>query len=184
MAMNKLMDKGPFSRFRVPLDDILPFLKQDNGGVVLPTGHPSRRFRSHQGFYLTQAFFDCFIRRLQLPTRPSIPKEQSLFVWQLQEDCQWSAVMRHFDGSRQPVPWWVIQPLLQWQMTGEQRPLVPMEISTLFFMEALDAEKNPEQALVSLSFAFSSLHGEWRVDIVDTSSDRRCCQDQVFLSVA
>ncbi len=182
MAIEAISDLGPFERWRIPLHDFVVFPEPDKQDTSVHLQYPDRYYRACPGFYLTMRFFEqawsC------LPPRPACPRETHLFVWRLKETLPWAYVEKNFDGKKQPVPWWVQQPLLRWQATGEQSYVVPDELGAIFWMKASRNDQDFDMP-VSLTIHFGALHTEWWVDIFDpVGMTTKIPKGQVFLSVA
>lgn len=176
MCVELLNDGNCFRRYRLPLAD---FVDPLDPKVLFP--RPEQYFRRSRGLYITGA-----VRNEVIPYLEARPKDCSatqLLVWELTQDQGFGKSVNQCDGSRDPLLWWIISPLLAWQQRGDDRTILPTDMGAYFFL-SLKKDKDTTHEALKLSFHPEALHGEWWLDLVSADEKQKVCRvGQTFLSV-
>lgn len=181
MAIEKLASTDSFLRWKLPLSalDIPPAVAfgKDQKGSSRPA---SKYFRSHQGLHLTQALYNTVHPHLE--AQPVKIAQTAIIIWELtQTGINFGRAVYSTDAKKNPVPWWIIDPLLVWQQRGEEKTVLASQGETYFFMPYCQDKSAMSQAVkADLKRGF---HTEWWFDTLDKPDTVLCSPGQVFISV-
>lgn len=179
-AVERLPNTDFFMRWKIPLESFMEFPVVDPKDKKPAPRRTVRSFRSHHGLHLTQAF--CEGIHPYLEDQPITAPDKSLWLWELiKPNVTLASATYQMDAKKNPVPWWLIDPLLTWQQKGEDKAVFASEGSTRFFMSYCKEGASLSQDM-RLFLKLGTLHTEWWLEPLEEPSSTPCKVGQAFLS--